>query len=202
MPYACTVLMAVCLAAGYYTALRHGALDAFAADVTTVLENFKTAAKRSGLEVGGISPFTFCTSCQQCQKGRRPSGNHSRCWMQLLRYPETPFLPTALHFICVSCHARLIGRLFQLPHILWSLVVAPQACYSVYVEEAVLTTVLGHPETGLNGTCDLHVGVCRLPPGWPTARRLMWRSQHSSDCVPSSRSTVPGRTARGRAANQ
>lgn len=43
------------LAAGYYTALGNGALNAFAADVTTVLENFKAAAKRSGLEVGFIA---------------------------------------------------------------------------------------------------------------------------------------------------
>ena len=38
-------------AAGYYAALGEGGVDAFAADVTAVLENVKAAAKRSGLEV-------------------------------------------------------------------------------------------------------------------------------------------------------
>ncbi len=47
------------LAAGYYTALGHGALDAFAADVTMVLENFKAATKRSGLEVRVVIIFTI-----------------------------------------------------------------------------------------------------------------------------------------------
>ncbi|BDA49369.1 probable lysine-specific demethylase 5A at C-terminar half [Coccomyxa sp. Obi] len=45
------MIVAARLDAGYYTAQGHGALDAFAADVTTVLENFKAAAKRSGLEI-------------------------------------------------------------------------------------------------------------------------------------------------------
>ncbi len=36
---------------GYYTALGSGALDAFAADVTTALDNFRAASRRSGLEV-------------------------------------------------------------------------------------------------------------------------------------------------------
>ncbi len=39
------------LAAGYYTAVGDEGLDVFAADVTALLDNFRAAAKRPGLEV-------------------------------------------------------------------------------------------------------------------------------------------------------
>lgn len=45
------VILHQILCAGYYALLGDEGLDAFAADVTAVLNNFRVAAKRSGLEI-------------------------------------------------------------------------------------------------------------------------------------------------------
>lgn len=135
---------AICLAAGYYTALGHGALDAFAADVTTVLENFKAAAKRSGLEVTFVMSHHVhsLTGFQQSLKWRSFGRFRQLLDSDDFAFPNcitmnTYILDLSCSGIGVFSFCLTIFLIWWLPHRL------NQACLCICVSDALLTRVSG-----------------------------------------------------------